>query len=76
MGEWQPIETAPRDRVIMLYGPLIVLPDNRELYGDLSRAVRVTGYWDSVDDEWSVVGGTWEGPWIAATLWQEAPDAP
>jgi len=73
---WQDISTAPRNRVIMLYGPLDVLPDRRQLYGDISESVRATGYWDAIDGAWSLVGGTWEGPWIKATRWQEAPEAP
>ncbi len=69
MSEWQDIASAPKDQVVLLYGKLDAGP-RRELYGDLSQSVRVAGYWDMIDQAWSPVGGTWEGPWIEATHWK------
>ena len=73
---WQSISSAPQSEVILLFGKLDVLDDQKPLYGSLDTPVRATGYWDDVDEAWSVVGGTWEGPWISATHWAVLPPAP
>lgn len=70
-SEWQPIETAPRDRLIMLYGLLDPHPDDRFMYGGLDRPTRVTGYWDEIDEAWCPNGSTSNGPWFKPTHWAE-----
>ncbi|HAC01577.1 MAG TPA: hypothetical protein DCF67_08925 [Brevundimonas sp.] len=74
--EWRPIETAPRDAVIMLFGLLDPHPSDREAHAQLDRPKRFTGYWDEVDEAWCPVGSTWEGPWIIPTHWLPLPPAP
>jgi hypothetical protein len=70
MSAWQPIETAPRDRVVLLYGPLVQATDLHP-----KGAIRVTGFWCEIDG-WSLVSTTWTGPFIKPTHWAELPDAP
>ena len=76
MVEWRPIETAPRDAVIMLFGLLDPHPSDREAHAQLDRPKRFTGYWDEVDEAWCPVGSTWTGPWIIPTHWLPLPPAP
>lgn len=75
--EWRTdIENAPMDEIVLLYGLLDVLDSRRELYGNLDRPTRVAGYWDSIDEAWCPIGGTWEGPWIKPTHWAKLMEAP
>lgn len=76
MSEWRDIESAPKDKHVLLFGLLDVLESNRQLYGGLHHPTIASGYWDEIDEAWSVVGGTWEGPWIKATHWTDLPDKP
>ena len=75
-GVWQPIETAPKDQPLLLFGLLEVLESDRQLHANLDVPRRAAGYWDEIDGAWSVQGGTWEGPWIAATHWMPLPAPP
>lgn len=76
MSDWQPIETAPKDDLILLYGLLDPHPNERQLYSGLDRPTRVTAYWDSIDEAWSPMGGTWTGPWFKPTHWMPLPSPP
>jgi hypothetical protein len=76
VSEWQPIETAPKDCVSLLYGDLDPHPSDRHLHPRVLGPMRVTGYWDSIDDAWSIVGSTWTGPWFKPTHWMPLPDPP
>lgn len=66
---WRDIASAPKDTVILLYGLLDPHPDSRELYSNLDRPVHAVGYWDPIDEAWSLVGSTWLGPWIKPSHW-------
>ena len=74
--EWQPIETAPRDRLILLFGLLDPHPDDRELYGSLDRPTRVAGSWCELDEAWCPMGATWTGPWFKPSYWMPLPPPP
>lgn len=74
--EWQPIETAPRDELILLYGKLEPHPDNRQLYGRLELPTIVTAYWCEIDEAWCPMGSTWVGPWFSPTHWRPLPTPP
>lgn len=74
--EWQPIETAPKDKLILLFGLLDPHPEDIGLHGNLDRPGRYTGYWCQLDEAWSVAGGTWLGPWVNPTHWMPLPDPP
>lgn len=76
MVEWQDIETAPKDAVILLYGLLEPHPDDVDLYANLDSPKRVAGYWDEIDGAWCPVGSTFEGPWFNPTHWQPLPAPP
>lgn len=78
MSEWKPIETAPKDRVILLWGAIVPHKDDRELYhyAALVEPTLHVGHWDAVDGEWCSSVSTYKGPWIAPLAWQPAPDIP
>lgn len=73
---WQPIGTAPKGQVLLLYGLLHPHPDDAGLHSLLDKPRRVTGYWDEVDQEWAPVGATWLGPWFKPTHWMPLPPPP
>jgi hypothetical protein len=72
---WQPIETAPRDGVILLYGEIRPHPADKQLF-IAGQKVRAAGYWDFVDEAWSPTTSPWTGPWLEPTHWHPIPDAP
>ena len=72
--EWQPIETAPKNEVILLYGEIDPHPDDEQLHSKGAR--RVAGYWDQIDEAWSSTTSTWAGPWIKPTHWMPLPPPP
>ena len=74
--EWRPIETAPKDAFIMLYGKLRPHPNHVQRYGNLDRPTLVTAYWDEIDDAWSPMGSTCTGPWFEPTHWKPLPEPP
>lgn len=65
MTDWQPIETAPRDKIILLWGAIRRAPPELSL----PDAVPVTGYWDEIDGAWCCLTATWTGPFVNARLW-------
>jgi hypothetical protein len=73
---WQPIETAPRDSIVLLYGFLRPHPESEQLYGGLDKPTRVTGYWDEIDESWCPMGATFLGPWFDPTNWHPLPAPP
>lgn len=75
-GEWQPIETAPRDDVVLLFGRLDPLRLQGVKYGSLETPFRAAGYWGDIDGAWCTVGSTWEGPWMLPTHWMPLPPPP
>lgn len=76
MSEWLPIETAPKDALILGWGLLDPHPDSRELYGNLDKPRRAAIYWDEIDEAWCPAGSTWVGPWFKPTHWQPLPPPP
>lgn len=73
---WQPIETAPKDSLILLWGLLQPHGDDAHLYAQLDAPRRVAGYWCEIDEAWAVAGSTWLGPWFDPTHWQPLPEPP
>lgn len=72
--EWQPIETAPKDRPLLLYG-FIDPETNFNLLIWTAPAV-FSGEFDSIDEAWVPHGGTWEGPFMTVTHWMPLPEPP
>lgn len=71
MSEWQPIETAPRDQYVLLFGRQ--LPhDMLRVEGDLILA----GYWSDLDEAWCCIGSLWNGPFYKPTHWRPLPEPP
>jgi len=68
---WQPIETAPKDQVILVYGR----PDDME-HVTFTRAGAHTAYWDSIDEAFCLSGAGWDGPFIKPTHWMPLPAPP
>ena len=73
---WQPIETAPKDALLLLWGHLEPHPESVYLYAHLDRPTRATGHWCESDEAWTLVGSTWFGPWFKPILWQPLPEPP
>jgi hypothetical protein len=69
---WQPIETAPKNRAILLYG--IMEPGESGLEYKVPHVF--SGYWDPLDEAWCSHGSTWLGPFYTTTHWQELPGGP
>ncbi len=68
---WKPIETAPHDRRVLLFGQL------RPMEGLRVNGPEVfTGYYDEIDSSWCGSGSTAEGPFYTPTHWQELPEPP
>lgn len=73
MGEWQPIETAPKDGTHLL---LWARPAPNEMLG-FSSNVAITGYFDQMDGAWCSTCATWTGPFlIDVEHWMPLPEAP
>lgn len=74
MSGWQPIETAPKDRRILLYGHI---DPNAPFDGLIWTAPRpFSGYWDEIDEAWCCDGSTWKGPFMKVTHWMPLPEPP
>jgi hypothetical protein len=72
MTDWNPIETAPKDRSLLLFGEMKPFDG---LIG-LDGPIIFTGYWDSIDEAWCSSGSTWLGPFYRPTHWQPLPARP
>lgn len=70
---WQDISTAPKDRVLLLFGTLSG-PGLDESHPEGPR--RVVGYWDSMDEAWALTDTPWSGPFFEPTYWAECPPPP
>ncbi len=68
---WKPIESAPKDRRILLFGQM------RPVEGLRMKGPEVfTGYYDEIDSAWCGSGATASGPWYDPTHWMELPSPP
>ncbi len=74
MSEWQPIITAPKNEVVLLYGKIDPSTDFELL--TWKKDSIFSGYWDLIDEAWVTSGSTWEGPFMVCTHWQPLPEAP
>jgi hypothetical protein len=72
MSEWNPIETAPRDRHLLLYGRQLE-PHDAVTY---KEALVFSGYWDSLDQAWCSTASAWTGPFFDPTHWADLPPPP
>lgn len=68
---WLPIETAPKDRPILVFGQ----PTDIENCRFLKPAV-YAAYWDEIDRSFCIKGATWLGPFIDPTHWMLEPQPP
>ena len=69
--DWQPIETAPKDRTILVYGQPTDIPELQ-----FTGPGTFTAYWDEIDSAFCLTGGTWRGPFIKPTHWMPLPPLP
>src|SRR5690554_5115836 len=53
---WQPIETAPRDGSILVFGQPTDLPDRSATFSGPAAHV---AYWDEIDGSYCLSGATW-----------------
>jgi hypothetical protein len=69
---WQPIETAPKNDRLLLFGQL-----RQPFEGLRVNGPEVfSGYWDDIDSAWCGSGSTANGPFYNATHWQPLPAPP
>lgn len=79
MGEWQPIETAPRDGTpLLLWGIEGCSELHRpRLFKGVVIASWLGGSADAEgDDWWDEQGGVYYASWVRASHWMPLPDAP
>lgn len=72
MGEWQPIETAPRD------GSSVLLFGEQEPHFAIGAqgSFVFSGYWDMMDEAWCSTASLWNGPFYKPTHWTPLPSSP
>jgi hypothetical protein len=70
--DWQPIETAPKDAPVLLFG--MTNPDERMVR--FKKPVVFSGYWESLDEAWCAHGSHWDGPFFQPTHWMPLPAPP
>lgn len=70
--DWFPIESAPRDEVILLFGPIGHGRSPEHPRGP----IRAVGYWDVIDGAWAYTNTTWCGPFADPTHWMPLPLPP
>lgn len=69
---WKPIETAPRDQVLLLWARMRQpLPESEES----NTLRRYVGYWDDIDGAWAD-GGPTADRFLDPVLWHPLPDVP
>lgn len=70
-SKWRPIKTAPKDRVVLLFGSQrpceLIRADGKFVF---------SGYWDHLDAAWCATGTTYCGPFYKPTHWQPLPAPP
>lgn len=71
---WQPIETAPKDAHILLFGNID--PETQFEGIVWTRPAPFSGYWDDIDKAWVSHGTTWDGPFMQVTHWMPLPKPP
>lgn len=69
--EWLPIESAPKDRHVLLCG-------TQEPFNglDMTGVLVFSGYWDACDQAWCSTGSLWNGPFYTPTHWMPLPEPP
>lgn len=73
MSDWQPIETAPKNKHVLLFGA------QREPFNcgvHYYDPLVFSGYWDDIDGAWCSSGSTAGGPFFHATHWMPLPPPP
>ena len=73
MSEWMPIETAPKDHAILVYGKA---QDTQNPLVRFTKAGVYSAYWDEIDDSFCLSGASWVGPFIKPTHWMPLPEPP
>lgn len=68
---WQPIETAPRDKTILVFGQPTDVEGVR-----FSMPFVCTAYWDDIDSSFCLTGASWLGPFIRPKFWMPLPKPP
>ena len=73
---WQPIQTAPKDGTILVFGKPTALVINGDTLVSFNKPAAYTAAWDEIDDAFCVSGGSWLGPFIEPTHWMLLPEPP
>lgn len=71
ISDWRPIETAPHDKNILVFGK----PTDIEGLCFNEPGI-FTAYWDDIDRSFCLSGATWLGPFISPSHWMPLPTAP
>ena len=73
MSDWQPIETAPKNKHLLFFGQQEHSQNDSVTY---KGPMIFSGYWDEMDESWCARGSTWEGPFFNPTHWMPLPEPP
>lgn len=71
MPKWELIETAPRDKMVLLFGE-----QKPHEFVNFSEPLVFSGYWDVIDEAWCSTASSWSGPFYKPTHWMPLPEAP
>jgi hypothetical protein len=75
--EWQPIETAPKDRTIIVFGQPSDLILNGDKLVTFKKPMACSACWDDIDQAFCVTGGSWLGPFVMdPSHWMPLPEPP
>lgn len=70
--DWLPIETAPKDEPVLLFG--MTVPGSKMVR--FKKPVVFSGYWSDIDGIWCAHGSHWNGPFFEPTHWMPLPEPP
>jgi len=76
VSEWRTARSAPKDKVILVFGKPEDLVINGMTMLSHKKPGCHTAYWDEIDNAFVLTGGSYYGPFIRPTHWMPLPEAP
>lgn len=73
-NKWQSMDTAPKDKGILVWGQPTDLEMDGNVLVSFNAPLAVSVYWDEIDEAYTVMGGSWLGPFVLNPKgWQPLP---